>query len=71
MSGETVTPLDTFAAPWNKEVTLQTVLHDSGLRMLRIRIKEGKRFTVMDVDEDTARRWGQAMIDWAGGGAAG
>ncbi|UCH76250.1 MAG: hypothetical protein JSU82_17470 [Rhodospirillales bacterium] len=71
VSGETVTPLERFPAPWNKEVTLQAVLHDSGLRMLRIRIKEGTRFTVMDVDEDTARRWGRAMVDWAGDGAAG
>ncbi len=69
MSAETVTPLDSFPAPWNKEVVLQAVLHDSGLRMLRIRIKEGKRFTVMDVDEETAARWGRAMTDWARGGA--
>lgn len=67
MSAETVTPLDSFPAPWNREVTLQAVRHDSGLRMLRIRIKEGKRFTVMDIDEETARRWGEAMTGWAQG----
>lgn len=68
MSAETVTPLDSFPAPWNKEVTLQAVVHDSGLRMLRIRIKEGRRFTVMDIDEETAGRWGRAMAGWAAGG---
>ena len=68
MSEERVTPLDSFAAPWNKDVVLQAVVHDSGLRMLRIRIKEGKRFTVMDIDEDTAARWGRTMTDWARGG---
>jgi hypothetical protein len=68
VSDESVTPLDSFAAPWNKDVVLQAVLHDSGLRMLRIRIKEGTRFTVMDIDEATAARWGRAMIDWADGG---
>jgi len=67
VSAETVTPLDSFPAPWNREVTLQAVRHDSGLRMLRIRIKEGKRFTVMDIDEETARRWGEAMTGWAKG----
>ncbi len=67
MSEETVTALDSFAAPWNREVTLQDVRHDSGLRMLRIRIKEGARFTVMDIDEETANRWAGAMADWAGG----
>lgn len=69
MSEETVTPLDSFPAPWNKEVVLQAVEHDSGLRMLRMRIKEGKRFTVIDVDEETAARWGKAMTGWAAGAA--
>lgn len=67
MSEETVTPLDAFPAPWNKNVILQAVDHDSGLRMLRIRIKEGTRFTVMDIDEETAARWGAAMTGWAQG----
>jgi len=69
VSEETVTPLDSFAAPWNRDVVLQAVLHDSGLRMLRIRIREGKRFTVMDIDEETALRWGAAMTGWARAGA--
>ena len=33
--------------------------------MLRVRIREGKRFTTMDLDWDTAARWGQVMLDWA------
>lgn len=71
MSRETVSELDRFAAPWNREVTLQDVRHESGLAMLRIRIREGKRFTVMDVDVETAARWGQAMAEWARGAGAG
>lgn len=65
MSEETVSELDRFDAPWNKQVTLQDVRHESGMRMLRIRIKEGTRFTVMDIDEGTAAHWGKAMGDWA------
>ena len=71
MSDETVSELDRFDAPWNKKVTLQDVRHESGLRMLRIRIKEGTRFTVMDIDEDTAARWGRAMSGWAAAGEQG
>ncbi len=67
MSEEVVSPLDEFATPWNKHVTLQAVAHDSGLRMLRIRIKEGARFTVLDIDEETATRWAGAMAGWAAG----
>ena len=32
--------------------------------MLRIRIREGRRFTVMDIDETTASRWNGVMRDW-------
>lgn len=71
MSEETVSELDRFDAPWHKQVTLQDVRHESGLRMLRIRIKEGTRFTVMDIDEDTAARWGKAMSNWATAGGQG
>jgi hypothetical protein len=68
VSEETVSELDRFDAPWNRQVTLQDVRHESGLRMLRIRIREGTRFTVMDIDEDTAARWGKAMTDWSAAG---
>jgi hypothetical protein len=68
VSEETVNELDRFDAPWHRQVTLQDVRHESGLRMLRIRIKEGTRFTVMDIDEGTAARWGAAMTGWAAAG---
>ncbi len=65
MSKETVRELDQFAAPWHRVVRLEEVNHESGLRMLRIRIREGRRFTVMDVDETTARHWATVMHEWA------
>lgn len=65
---ESVSPLATLAAPWGREVTLQAVRHDSGLELLRVRIKEGKaRFTILDLDAATARTWGAAMLAWAEG----
>jgi hypothetical protein len=35
-----------------------------GLPMLRVRIREGKRFTVFDIDPETARAWGDALLAW-------
>ena len=35
-----------------------------GLRMLRVRIREGRRFTVFDIDPGTALAWGQALQAW-------
>ena len=60
----TVTRLDHFSAPYGKEVTLENVAYENGVQVLRIHIREGNRFTVMDVDEDTASHWGAAMTDW-------
>lgn len=66
MSEEAVAALDEFAAPYGRKITLESVQHESGLRMLRMRIREGSRFTVMDIDEDTAMRWSSVMSKWAG-----
>ena len=60
----TVTRLDSFSAPYGKEVTLENVAYENGMRVLRIHIREGNRFTVMDIDESTASNWGAIMTDW-------
>ena len=65
VNNETVTTLDKFTAPWGREVTLESIEHESGLCMLRIRIREGRRFTVMDIDQETARHWSAVMSAWA------
>lgn len=58
--------LDKFAAtPFKQEIELQRVDHEAGFRTLRLRIREGKRFTIFDIDEATARHWGKALLDWA------
>lgn len=51
-----------------QDVELQQIdyIH-GGMRQLRLRIREGKRFTVFDIDPVTARAWGVLMTDWADG----
>ncbi len=65
MSEETVKPLTKIDAPYGRKIVIESVEHESNLRMLRIRIREGKRFTIMDIDEDTANRWSTVMSAWA------
>lgn len=49
-----------------QEIELQELEHDGGgMRLLRIRIREGRRFTIFDIDPATAREWGGAMTAWA------
>ena len=66
MAGEPeILLLDEFPAPFNKQVVLQEVIMENGVRLLRLRIREGSRFTIMDLDPLTAERWGTRMADWA------
>ena len=60
-----VTRLNKLSAPYGKEVTLENVVYENGMRVLRVHIREGNRFTVMDIDEKTASDWGAVMTGWA------
>ncbi len=62
---ETVTPLENFKAPYGRQVALEDIVHESGMRLLRIRIREGTRFTVMELDPGTAEHWGTEMLKWS------
>ena len=57
--------LDTFDAPWGKKIVLQKVEYEGGLVLLRVRIKEGSRFTLLDLDGESAGRLGQGLLAWA------
>ena len=65
MSTETKTRLATVEAPYRREIWLDDVQFDSGMRLLRVTVKEGRRFTQLDLDQPTAVRWAELMLDWA------
>lgn len=65
MIESTVTKLDKFTAPYGREVTLENVDYENGMRVLRIHIREGNRFTVMDINDTVALQWAEAMTAWA------
>jgi hypothetical protein len=51
-----------------QEVELQQVDYaHGGISQLRLRIREGKRFTIFDIDPVTARHWGELMQRWGCG----
>jgi hypothetical protein len=62
-----VTSLQKFTVPLGGQaIELQEVVHAAGgMSLLRVRIREGKRFTVFDIDPASARGWGEAMVAWA------
>lgn len=61
---QSTTPLETINAPWNKQIEIQDIVYEGGLPALRIRIREGKRFTILDLDRDTAEHLGKSISNW-------
>jgi len=59
-------PLAGFTAPLGRQqIELHEIEFDGGgTPLLRLRIREGSRFTVLDIDAVTAEKWGAAMSDW-------
>ena len=63
----TVTPVASLRAPiGGQQIELQQIDYvHGGLSLLRIRIREGRRFTVFDIDAATAAEWGEQITRWA------
>ncbi len=50
----------------SQEIELHQIDHvEGGMSLLRVRIREGKRFTIFDIDPTTAHQWAAAMQHWA------
>lgn len=62
-----ISELARFKVPLgSQEIELQQIDHvEGGMSLMRIRIREGKRFTIFDIDPDTAQLWAVAMQHWA------
>jgi hypothetical protein len=62
-----LTPLAKWRVPLGgQEIELQQIDFDGeGMSLLRTRIREGSRFTVFDIDPQTAEQWGQELQRWA------
>ena len=61
---------ETIIAPYGREIRLDDVDFESGMRLLRVTIREGGRYTILDLDAATAAQWSRAMRDWAEGPGA-
>ena len=62
-----ITELDKLTVPLGgQQIELQQIDHAAGgMSLLRVRIREGKRFTIFDIDAQTAERLAATMHTWA------
>ena len=50
----------------SQDIELQQIDHaEGGMSLLRVRIREGKRFTIFDIDPQTAAQWSAVMQQWS------
>ncbi len=63
----TITPLVSLTNPLGgQQIALQQLDYAAGgMSLLRTRIREKSRFTVFEIDAQTARQWGEALLHWA------
>ncbi|ANB01292.1 hypothetical protein [Ectothiorhodospira sp. BSL-9] len=57
--------MEQIKAPMGEEVELRQVMHESGVPLLRVLVRDGGRYTYLDLDPATAHRWGRLMQVWA------
>lgn len=64
---DTTTRIDKFLCPFGgQEIELLQVEYEAGgMPVLRLRIRERRRFTIFEIDPASAARWGEAMVSWA------
>jgi hypothetical protein len=62
-----LTPLAKLRVPLGgQEIELQQIDYEGGgMSLLRTRIREKSRFTVFEIDPETAAAWGEALLRWA------
>jgi len=62
---EEVNDLGTIDLPYGREVRMEEIVYESGMRLLRMRMREGKRHTIIDVDAESAAAWSKMLGDWS------
>lgn len=61
---EKIDDIKVIDAPFSKQITFQKVEYENGFQFIRMRIKEGKRFTMIDLDVNTATDCADTIQTW-------
>ncbi len=62
---ETITDIADLELPYRRKAKLREVTFDSGMRMIRLVLREGTRITQVDLDDETARKLGELLLSAA------
>ncbi len=65
MDEETTTEIGQLDLPYGRKAGLKEVRYENGMSLLRLTLRENRRFTIVDLDAARAENLGQMLIDWA------
>ncbi|MEE9428830.1 MAG: hypothetical protein V3V25_11850 [Paracoccaceae bacterium] len=65
MTDEIITNIGEMDLPFSRRANLKNVEFESGMNMLRLTLREGRRFTILDLDAVSAAKLGILMVKWA------
>ena len=65
MSDQDLTTLETYQLPYSRKAELREASFDSGMKMLRLVLREGRRITQVDLDKESAAEIGGYLIQFA------
>ncbi len=57
--------MEQLTAPYGQTIELRQIVHDSGVRLLRVIVRDGGHYTTLDLDPATAHAWGKTLVAWA------
>jgi len=64
MTEPTTELLHEINAPYARRLRIKNVSHDSGMNMIQLEIKEGHRFTMVDLDPASATELKNQLEAW-------
>ena len=56
--------MEQLTAPYGQIIELRQIMHESGMRLLRVIIRDGGHYTTLDLDPATAHAWGKTLLTW-------
>jgi hypothetical protein len=65
MSESVKTRIAAIAAPYGREIRLDAMAYESGMKLIRITIREGGRYTILELDRASALAFAGEMRKWA------
>ena len=63
--GEDAILIKEMALPFQKSATLKDVTLFGGMKVLRMTFRERKRFTMIDLDPNSATEFAESLLAWA------